>query len=85
MPVTLRDLKEQKRDYFLARSEGEELVMEPFCYCGVTLEQDYFCPACRHKCLVTFIACQDPGALRLARKLAGSPDFHKFEVDALAT
>ncbi len=83
MGTTLSKLRNQKRDYFLARSEGEELQMEPRCYCGRTLEQDYFCPDCNHKCLVTFILCADAGALALAQKLADSPDFHKFEVAAL--
>jgi len=83
MAITLSQLRDRKRDYFLARSEGEELQMEPRCYCGKTLEQDYFCTDCNHKCQVTFILCEDPGALALAQKLAGSPDFHKFEVDAL--
>jgi hypothetical protein len=84
MAITVSELKDRKRDYFLARSQGEELMMEPFCYCGRTLEQDYFCTACNHKCQVTLIVCEDPGALALANKLAGSPDFHKFEVEALA-
>jgi hypothetical protein len=83
MGVTPRILKDRKRDYFLARSEGEELQMEPFCYCGRTLEQDYFCPDCNHKCHLTFILCEDHRTLELARKLADSPDFHKFEVDTL--
>jgi hypothetical protein len=83
MGIALRDLEHRKRDYFLARSQGEELLMEPFCYCGKTLEQDYFCAACNHKCHLTLIVCDDPGALALARKLASSPDFHKFEVEAL--
>jgi hypothetical protein len=85
MAMTVGELKERKRDYFLARSQDDELVMEPFCYCGKTLEQEYFCTDCNHKCHVTLIVCDDPGALALAQKLlAGSPDFHKFEVETLA-
>ncbi len=85
MGVTLSALKERKRDYFVARSQGEELEMEPFCWCGRPLDQDYFCTDCNHKCNITLIVCGDPGALSLARKLASSPDFHKFEVETLET
>lgn len=83
MGITRSALKERKRDYFVASSQGEELEMEPFCWCGKALDQEYFCPDCNHKCNLTLIACADPGALALAQKLASSPDFHKFEVDAL--
>jgi hypothetical protein len=83
MGVTVSELKDRKRDYFLARSGGEELDMEPFCFCGKALEQDYFCPDCNHKCNLTLIVCDDAQALALAQKLASSPDFHKFEVEAL--
>jgi hypothetical protein len=83
MGITTSGLKDRKRDYFLARSQGEELEMEPFCWCGKALEQDYFCTDCNHKCNVTLIVCADAGALALAQKLASSPDFHKFEVETL--
>jgi len=84
MGITVRELEDRKRDYFLARSSGEDLEMEPFCCCGKALEQDYFCTDCNHKCNLTLIVCEDAGALALAKKLASSPDFHKFEVETLA-
>ena len=83
MGISKAKLKERQRDYFLARSQGEELEMEPYCWCGKPLEQDYFCADCNHKCNLTLIACADLKALELAEKLASSPDFHKFEVHAL--
>jgi hypothetical protein len=76
---------ERKRDYFLARSgDGNELLMEPYCWCGSALEQDYACPECNHQCRVTIIACADPGALSIAQELVRTNvDFRNFEVAML--
>ncbi len=85
MILTRTDLKERRSDFFLARSgEGHELSMEPFCWCGSPLEQDYYCTECDHKCRITLIACADPGALALAQELLRTNvDFHNFEVVTL--
>ncbi len=83
--VTGTLLRSRKRDYFLARSGGRnELVMEPFCWCGRALEQDYSCTECGHQCRVTLIACADPVALSIARELVRTNvDFRTFEVATL--
>jgi len=85
MVVTRTTLRDLKRDYFLARSGGsEELLMEPYCWCGSALEQDYFCTECNHKCRVTMIACADARALSIAQALVRTnADFHKFEAATL--
>ncbi len=85
MVITLTKLRELKRDYFLARSgEGKELLMEPFCWCGSALEQDYHCTECGHKCWVALIVCADPGALSIAQELLRTNvDFHNFEIATL--
>ncbi len=85
MIVTRTELRDRKRDYFLARSgDGDELLMEPFCWCGSALEQDYYCTECDHKCYVTLIVCADPGALAIAQELLQTNvDFHNFEVATL--
>ncbi len=83
--ITLDELKGRKRDYFLARGVNGELAMEPFCYCGSVLEEDYYCKECDHKCMCTFIVCSDPQALAMVESLVqGSSDFRKFEFSALA-
>ncbi len=85
MVVTRTKLRDLRRDYFLARSgEGAELVMEPYCWCGNALEQDYFCTECDHKCRVTMIACADPRALSIAQALVRTnADFRAFEAATL--
>jgi hypothetical protein len=85
MVVTRTKLRDLKRDYFLARSGGGgELLMEPFCWCGSALEQDYFCTECDHKCRVTLIACADPRALSIAQALVRTnADFHNCEAATL--
>jgi hypothetical protein len=83
--VTRTKLRDSKRDYFVARSgEGDELLMEPYCWCGRALEYDYFCTECSHKCRVTLIACADPRALSIAQALVRTnADFHNFEAATL--
>jgi hypothetical protein len=85
MVVTRIKLRDLRRDYFVARSGGNrELLMEPFCWCGSALEQDYFCTECDHQCRVTLIACADPGALSIAQTLVRTnAEFAKFEAATL--
>ena len=84
MATSRDELRNQKRDYFIARSENGELIMEPHCYCGSVLEAEYYCNECNHKCSCTFIACADPEAFSLAEKLIhGTDDFGKFEAAEL--
>ena len=84
MAITKDELKNLKRDYFVAHSENGELMMEPHCYCGSALENEYYCKGCNHQCNCTFIACDDPEALAMVeRLLRGNPDFQKFEVATL--
>ncbi len=84
MAVTSDTLKAAKQDYLLARYEEDELVMEPTCFCGKALEEDYFCKECNRECDCTFIACEDAQALSLVEKLVhGNPTFKNFKVSLL--
>jgi hypothetical protein len=84
MGITLDELRNLERDYFLARWENEELVMEPHCCQGHALEDQYQCNECDRKCMCTFIVCQDSEALaKVESLLRGNPDFRKFEVASL--
>ena len=84
MAVTLDDLKNRKQDYFLARWENEELIMEPFCYCGNELDENYYCEKCQHQCSCTFVACKNLGTLSVVRKfIHGNPRFKGFEASLL--
>ena len=59
----------QKRDYFLAGIEGEELVMEPHCACGKHLEEEYFCDECQRQCACSEIRCVDEETLEYVNRL----------------
>lgn len=84
MAITLQTLKSSQQDYLLARWENDQLVMEPYCYCGTTLDEDYFCKACNRECNCTFIACNDPQALSIVEKLInGNPSFRNSEASLL--
>lgn len=84
MPIKREDLQKKQKDYFLARWENEELIMEPFCYCGSPLEEDYFCEKCKRQCTCTFVACKDPETLSVVRKfIHGNPRFREFEASLL--
>jgi hypothetical protein len=84
MAITRDELRTRRRDYFVARVEAGELLMEPFCWCGQALDDRYSCAVCNHKCECTFVACADPGALAAMEKLVrGTPEFGKFELAPL--
>ena len=84
MPVSLETLKAHEKDYLLAYWENGGLVMEPHCFCGAALEEDYFCGKCSRKCKCKFIACQDPQALTVVQKLlCGNPNFRDYEASLL--
>ncbi len=84
MGITLDELSRLKKDYFLARWENDELIMEPHCFRGHALDDEYQCGECDRRCRCTFIACQDSEALaRVERLLRGNPDFHQFQVSSL--
>ncbi len=84
MGITRDELRARKRDYFVARVEDGELLMEPFCYCGNPLDDQYYCKPCEHQCSCTFVACADPGATAMMETLVRSRvDFGKFEIAPL--
>ena len=84
MPINLEHLKRTQQDYYIARWEDNELVMEPFCFCGNALDEDFFCKKCDRECDCTFVACCDPQSLSVAEKLInGSPSFRNFKISML--
>ena len=84
MKVNLTDLNSRQQDYYVARWEDNQLVIEPFCYCGNSLDEDYFCKKCDRKCDCTFIACTDPQSLSVVEKLIhGNPSFRDCKVAML--
>jgi len=72
------------RDFFLAKWEEDQLTLEPFCSCGQTLDEDYFCPKCRRQCEISFFLCEDSATLSVVRRfIQGNPSFRNFEADLL--
>ena len=66
---------DEKADFFTAKMEGGELVMEPFCKCGNLLDEKYFCEKCQRQCLCTDIICADETTFRFVQD---NPPFKKF-------
>ncbi len=84
MPVTFELLKSRKQDYLLAQWQNGELVLEPFCFCGNALDEDYSCNSCGHECDCTFVACKDPEALSIVERLIQSnPNFKNYNASLL--
>ena len=84
MAVSIDALKEEQQDYYVAKWENNELVVEPFCHCGSSLDEDFFCRECNRECDCTFFVCSDPQAFSVVEKLiSGSPSFRNFKASLL--
>jgi hypothetical protein len=59
---------EVSRDYYTASLENGSLQLQPYCACGNSLNEDYFCEKCQRKCRCTQIICRDPTTLDLAKR-----------------
>ena len=55
-------------DYYEASLANGSLVMQPFCACGNSLNEDYFCEKCSRKCQCRQVICQDEETLALVRR-----------------
>ena len=84
MPIKLETLKNDRQDYFLLKWENDQLIMEPHCFCGFELDEDFFCPECQRKCDCTYFACLDPQSLTVAERLIhGDPTFKDFKISLI--
>ena len=67
------------RDYYEASIEDGSLMMKPYCGCGNSLNEDYFCEKCR-KCHCRLVICNDEATLALVRRyIRESSQFSSFE------
>jgi hypothetical protein len=55
------------RDYYTASLKNESLVMQPYCACGNSLDEDYFCEKCGKKCHCHLIICDNTVTLNLVK------------------
>lgn len=84
--IKLEEIKRNGKDYFLASWREEELVLEPHCFCGQELGEDYFCPVCNKSCTISCFVCVDPQTLAVVEKfIFGHPQFKNFEAYLLDT
>ena len=73
------------RDYYTASLENESLVMQPYCACGNSLDEDYFCEKCGKKCRCHLIICDSTETLSLAQDyIRKSPQFSGFKAKLAA-
>jgi len=69
-----------RQDYFEATLENGSPVMIPFCACGNSLDEDYFCEKCHRRCHCTQIRCDSETTLKLIRHyIMISPKFSGFK------
>ena len=55
------------RDYYAASLESGSLAMKPYCACGNSLDEDYFCEKCRKRCRCHLIICDNTDTLNLVK------------------
>jgi len=68
------------RDYYEATLENGSLMMKPYCACGNSLNDDYFCEKCSRKCECRQIVCRDQETLDLVKRyIRQSSQFSGFK------
>ena len=67
----------EKGDYFFAEMEEGELIMKPFCQCGNSLAEDYYCENCKRQCRCTDVVCADETTFRF---IQDHPPFKKIRL-----
>lgn len=73
--------KNPPRDYYEASLENGSLVIKPYCACGDTLNEDYFCEKCHRKCHCNQIVCDNEATLKLVKRyIRKSSQFSTFKV-----
>ena len=79
MPISLQKLKEDVVDYYMARWDGNELEMRPFCACGAELDEAYYCDQCKRECSCKYVVCDNLETLSVVHKfIHGNPNFKEF-------
>ncbi len=77
--VTKEDMKQNETSYFLASWEDNQLVLEPYCFCGEMLEENFFCPRCRENRAIDVILCREFKIVGIVEKfIHGNPQFKDF-------
>ncbi len=76
--------KASSKDHYRAYLENGELVMTPFCACGNSLDDNYFCEKCNRQCRCYEIICEDSATLeRVQAYIRKSPQFSVYKAHLL--
>jgi len=68
-------------DQYEATLENESLVMKPYCACGNSLDEDYFCNKCNRHCRCNQIVCDNENTLKVVKNyIRKSSQFSAFKV-----
>ena len=68
-------------DNYKATLENGSLTMKPFCSCGNSLDEDYFCDKCNRRCNCHQIVCDNENTLKLVKKYTRkSSQFSAFKI-----
>jgi len=68
-------------DHYEATLENGSLVMKPYCACGNSLNEDYFCDRCNRQCHCHQIVCDNEATLKLVKNyMRKSSQFSAFKV-----
>ena len=68
-------------DHYGATRENGSLVMKPYCACGNSLNEDYFCVKCNKRCHCNQIICDNEATLKLVKSyMRKSSQFSAFKV-----
>ncbi len=69
------------RDHYEATLENGSLIMKPYCACGNSLDEDYFCDKCNRRCNCNQIICDNENTLKLVKNYTRkSPQFSAFKI-----
>jgi hypothetical protein len=68
-------------DHYEATLENGSLVMKPYCACGNSLNENYFCDRCNKRCHCHQIICYNEATLKLVKSyMRKSSQFSAFKV-----
>ena len=71
--------EKRARDHYKASLENGSLVMKPYCACGNSLDEDYFCEKCDRRCSCNDILCDTEATLALVKEyIKRSSQFSAF-------
>jgi hypothetical protein len=79
--TTIVEKNNLPRDHYKATLENGSLIMKPYCACGNSLDEDYFCDKCNRRCNCHQIVCDNKNTLKLVKNYTRkSSQFSAFKI-----